>query len=114
MLICGDRVCRLLFYSIVRFSLSLLFDFCNFKHMLIGRVCVGGGIVGCFYFILYTFCIKKYPQGRPGGIVVKSTHSASVAQGSWLRILGTDLYTAHHAVLWWHPTYKIEEDCHRC
>src|SRR3712207_7138863 len=25
---------------------------------------------------------------------------------SWVLILGMDLYAAHQAMLWWHPTYK--------
>ena len=27
---------------------------------------------------------------------------------------GTDLHITHQAVLWRHPTYKVEEDWHRC
>ena len=60
------------------------------------------------------FFILKYFRGQPGGIVVKFAHSASVAQGSQVWILGADLHTTHQAVLWWHPTYKIEEYWHRC
>ena len=44
-----------------------------------------------------------------GGIVVKFVHSCSVAQGL-LVWMGTDLLTAHEAMLWWHPAYKMEED----
>ena len=40
--------------------------------------------------------------------------SDSVARGSWVWIPGVDLHTFHQAVLWWHPTYKVEEDWHRC
>ena len=39
---------------------------------------------------------------------------ALVAQDLWVQILGADLHTAHQAMLWWHPTYKIEEGWHRC
>ena len=46
----------------------------------------------------------------PGGMVVKFAHSTAVAQCLWIQIPGTDLYTAHQAMLWQHPTYKIEED----
>ena len=56
-----------------------------------------------------TFCFR----GQPSGIVVKFTRSTSVAQDLQVRILGTDLHTTHQAMLWWHPTYKIEENCHR-
>ena len=52
------------------------------------------------------------PRGLGAG--VKFVCSASVAQGSLVRILGVDLYTAHQAMLWWCPTYKIEEDWQRC
>ena len=51
--------------------------------------------------------------GWPGGIVVKCAHPASVAQGSWVQILGADLHIAHQAMLWQHPTYKIEKNGHR-
>ena len=40
--------------------------------------------------------------------------SASVAQGLQVWILGADLHIAHQAMLWWQPTYKIEEDEQRC
>ena len=52
--------------------------------------------------------------GQPGGLVVKYTRSASVAQGWRVLILVMDPHTAHQAMLWQHPTYKIEEDWHRC
>ena len=54
------------------------------------------------------------PCGRPGGIVVKFACSALAARGLQVQILGTDLFAAHQATLWRHPTYKTEEDCHRC
>ena len=41
---------------------------------------------------------------------VKFAHFTLVAQGSWVWISGADLHTAHQAVLWQHPAYKIEED----
>ena len=37
-------------------------------------------------------------------------HSASVAQSL---DPGVDLLTAHQAMLWQCPIYKLEEDCHR-
>ena len=40
--------------------------------------------------------------------------SDSAAQGLKVWIPGVDLHTAHQAMLWWRPTYKIEEDWHRC
>ena len=58
--------------------------------------------------------IKLYKRwGWPGGIVVKCMHSALVAQGSRVLISGADLHTARQAMLWWCPTYKIEEEWHR-
>ena len=41
--------------------------------------------------------------------MVKFTHSTSVAWGLWVQIPGADLHTPHQAMLWRHPTYKIEE-----
>ena len=43
-----------------------------------------------------------------------SSRTLLVQPGQPVRILGVDLHTAHQAMLWWHPTYKIEEDWHRC
>ena len=52
--------------------------------------------------------------GRLGGIVVKFTCSACLAWSLQVQIPDVDLHTAHQAMLWWHPTYKVEEDGHRC
>ena len=57
---------------------------------------------------------RKRTGGWPGGIMVKFAHSTSAAQDSGVWISGVDLHTAHQAMLWQHPTYKIEEDGHRC
>ena len=53
-------------------------------------------------------------MGQPGGVVVKFVHSALAAQGSQAQTPGMDLHSAQEAMLWQHPTYKIEEDWHRC
>ena len=45
--------------------------------------------------------------------MVKFVPSALVAQGSQIQILHMDIHTAYQAVLWWCPTYKMEEDWHR-
>ena len=58
--------------------------------------------------------MKSKKRGQPGGIVVAFAHSASAAQGSYVRIPGADLHTVHQAMLWWGPTYKVEEGWHRC
>ena len=56
---------------------------------------------------------KKWEMGRggwPSGLVVKFTRSASEACGLLVQIPHADLHTAHQAMLWRCPTYKIEED----
>ena len=58
--------------------------------------------------------VKKKLTGRPRGVVIKFTCSTSVARSLQIQILGVDLHTAHKAMLWQRPTYKIEEDWHRC
>ena len=57
--------------------------------------------------------IKIYPGARPVAEWLSSC-SVLVAWGSPVHILGVDLHTAHQAMLWQHPTYKTEEDWHRC
>ena len=66
----------------------------------------------CWQIIEHT--CKTFPWGRPSGVVVKLAHSASVAWGLQVQILGADLCTSHWAMLWQCPTYEIEEDWHRC
>ena len=47
------------------------------------------------------YCLKKkLIRGQPSGIVVKSTCSASAAQGLPVQILGSVLHTAQQAMLW--------------
>ena len=53
-------------------------------------------------------------RGRPSSVVVKLTPSALATQSSQVRIPGVDLHTTYQAMLQWRPTYKIEEDWHRC
>ena len=60
------------------------------------------------------FSKKNHYWGWSGGVVVKFVHSASAAQGSQVQNPGADLHGAHQAMLWWRPTYKIEEDRHGC
>ena len=57
---------------------------------------------------------KEGGGGHPGEVMVKFARSASTAQSLQVRILGVDLHTTHQAVLWQRPTYKMEEDWHRC
>ena len=58
--------------------------------------------------------LKKVVGGWPGGVVVKFVHSTLVAQSSRVWIPSEDLHATYQATLWWCPTYKIEEDWHRC
>ena len=58
--------------------------------------------------------LKMLNGGQPGGIEVKFARSASVAQGSQVRIPGAGLHTTCQAMLRRRPTYKVEEDEHRC
>ena len=51
--------------------------------------------------------------GKPSGVLVKFAQSTLAAQGSQVQIQGVDL-PAHQAMLWQGPTYKIEEDWHKC
>ena len=50
----------------------------------------------------------KYSGVRPGGAAVKFTRSALVAQGSPVRIPGTDMALLGKPCCGRHPTYKVE------
>ena len=52
--------------------------------------------------------------GQPGGTVAKLACSVSAAWDSLVWILSADLCTTCQAMLRQHPTYKVEEDGHRC
>ena len=61
--------------------------------------------------VCFKFFIKKLEKrGQPSGVVFKFMCSASVTQGSQVWILGVDVHIPHQAMLWWCPTYKVEED----
>ena len=53
-------------------------------------------------------------RGQPSGTVVKFTQSPSVAQGLLVRIPGTDMALLGKPCCDRRPTYKLEEDGHRC
>ena len=55
-----------------------------------------------------------FNEGRPGGTAVKCTRSASAARGLPFRILGVDMAPLGKPCCGRHPTYKVEEDGHRC
>ena len=59
-------------------------------------------------------CKKGVIWGRPGGIVVKFTRSASVARGSRVRIPGVDMALLGLPCCGRRPTYRVEEDGHGC
>ena len=70
----------------------------------------------CIIFTMMAWKIthlKVHNRGWPSGVVVKFACSTLAAWGSWVQIPGMDLDTAHQAMKWWHPTYKIQEDWHR-
>ena len=52
--------------------------------------------------------------GRPGGAVVKFTHSTSVARGSLFWIPGADMTPLGKPYCGRRSTYKEEEDGHGC
>ena len=60
------------------------------------------------------FLKRSFKRSWPGGTAVKFALSALAARGLLVQILGVDLHTAYQAMLWWHSTYKGEEDGHGC
>ena len=97
--------------EVIKYSIPYLMLFSKLNH------CV---VKGCFDSPSpglppghggYSFKIIVF--GAASGVAVKFAHSVSVAGGSKVWIPGMDLHTAHQAMLWWHPTYKVEEDGHR-
>ena len=58
--------------------------------------------------------LKSTMGGWPSSVVVRFVCSTLAAQGSCVQILGMDLHTVCQAMLWEHPTYKIEGNWHRC
>ena len=57
---------------------------------------------------------KNYDWGRPGRVGLRFTCSASAAWGSLVEIPSVNIHTTYQAMLQWCPTYKIEDDWHRC
>ena len=64
--------------------------------------------------ILKAEAIRNCMRGRPGGAAVKFAHSASVARGSPVRVLGADMAPLSKPCCGRRPTYKVEEDGHGC
>ena len=57
---------------------------------------------------------NKNSRGRPIGTAVKRAPSISAAQGSPVRIPGVDMAPLERPCYGRSPTYKVEEDGHRC
>ena len=58
--------------------------------------------------------LKRECGGRPGGTAVKCACSTLAAWGSPVRMLGGDMAPLGTPCCGRHPTYKVEEDGHRC
>ena len=60
-----------------------------------------------------TNILKDEFRGQPCGLVVKFSALHLGGLGLWVWILGMDL---HHWLdtLWQQPTYKVEDDWHKC
>ena len=57
---------------------------------------------------------KMQYGGRPSGAVVKCAHSASLAQGSPVQTLSSDMALLGKPCCGRRTTYKVEEDGHGC
>ena len=55
--------------------------------------------------------LKIKNRGWPHGLEVKF---GALCFGGPVQMLGADLHHLQVAMLWWQPTYKIEEDWNRC
>ena len=58
--------------------------------------------------------IIMWHRDQPGGAAVKFARAASATWGSPVRILGADMALLGTPCCGRHPTYKVEEDGHRC
>ena len=55
--------------------------------------------------------LTTWPGGWPHGLAVKM---GVLHISGWVQFLGVDLHHSSAAMLWQRPTYKTEEDLHRC
>ena len=90
------------------------------KPVITGTLFING-LDSSFGLRAIKFCLEvpdpilsNHNSGLPKGAVVKFTCSTSAAQGLHVQIPGANPHTVHQAMQWQHPTYKVEEDWHRC
>ena len=102
---------RLHLISEATFSSEILDVYLDFMKFVVEEVDSCSQVAPNIRFCLFQ---TKVSWDWPGGIVVKFSSSTLAAWGSQFPIPGTDLHNAHQAVLWQCPTYKLEEDWHRC
>ena len=70
---------------------------------------------GIIFAILEIFKnIKLWGRGQPGGSAVKCARSALAARGLPVWMPGTDMAPHGTPCCGRRPTYKVEEDGHRC
>ena len=68
-----------------------------------------------FYCMYIKPPFKKFNgRGQPGGAALKCAGSTLAAWGSPVRMLGVDMALLGRPCCGRHPTYKVEEDGHRC
>ena len=69
--------------------------------------------VRVFFAFIYFLYLQRQIRSRPGGILVEFAHSTSVARGSWVQILGTDLALLVKPCFGSVP-HEMEGGWHRC
>ena len=112
---CGNHCCTYLVVksaSVEKSKVSLILP--SYSHQPHNNISINDRPHKWRWSVIITEIKNFYYWGQPSVIVVKFMCSASTARGFQVWILGMDLHTAHQATLWWHPTYKIEEDWHKC